>query len=68
MGTYQQLEQVARNWMNEIWVKRDFSKFDQIHHTDFRDFKPCRQGKRSAILSNGYRGVLHIFPGFQSIH
>jgi len=64
MDTYQQLEQTARLWMNEIWIKRDYSKFDQIHHPDFRDLSPA--GRESDRLSyrKGIEEFYTFFPDF----
>lgn len=61
---YQQLETVARAWMNEIWTKRDLSKFDQIHHPDFRDMSPA--GRESDLLSyrQGIEEFYNFFPDF----
>jgi len=66
MNTYQQLEQVARNWMNEIWIKQDLSKFDQIHHPDFRDLSPAGRESDRNSYRLGIEEFYTFFPDFKA--
>jgi predicted ester cyclase len=64
---YRQLETVARDWMNEIWVKRDLNRFDEFHHPDFQDMSPAGRGSDRQSYRQGIEEIFKIFPDFLAI-
>ncbi len=61
---YQQLENVARNWMTSIWVKKDFASFHKFHHPNFQDMSPAGRDSNRQAYEDGIEEFFKIFPNF----
>lgn len=61
---YQQLEEVARNWMTVIWVKKDFASFNRFHHPNFQDMSPAGRDSNRQAYEDGIVEFFKIFPNF----
>ncbi|PKN85218.1 MAG: hypothetical protein CVU46_11835 [Chloroflexi bacterium HGW-Chloroflexi-8] len=61
---YEQLETIARRWMNEIWGKRDLTNFNDFHHPDFQDMSPADRGTNRESFRQGIEETFKIFPDF----
>ncbi len=61
---YQQLENVARDWMNTIWVKKDFRQFEKFHHPNLIDMSPAGRDSSRAAYEQGIRDLFQTFPNF----
>lgn len=64
---YQQLENTARRWMNELWTKHDFSNFDALHHPNFQDMSPAGRDSDREAYRLGIQDLFTIFPDFAAI-
>lgn len=63
---YQQLEKVAREWMNVIWVKKNLEQFDNFHHPMLSDMSPAGRDSTRQAYEDGIRDLFRIFPNFSA--
>ncbi len=61
------LKAVAERWMEEIWRKRDFAAFDEIHAPDFVDRSPAGRASDRTSYRQSIIELFAAFPDWEAI-
>ncbi|OJX37977.1 MAG: hypothetical protein BGO78_08010 [Chloroflexi bacterium 44-23] len=61
---YKQLEDVARDWMNTIWTKKEFGQFSKFHHPQMTDMSPAGRDSNREAYEESIQALFQTFPNF----
>ncbi|MGH9847095.1 MAG: ester cyclase [Blastocatellia bacterium] len=67
MKQAEELKVVAERWMEEIWRKRDLTKFDEIHSLNFMDKSSAGRATTREAFKKGIIELYEAFPDWEAI-